>query len=213
MASKAFTLTAEPREKLGTRTSRRLRDAGKLPAVIYGHKETPVSLAVPTKAFNESLKKGAHLFELGFSGHVENVLLKDVQYDHMGTKIIHVDFARVDLNERVTVTVGIILKGDPIGEKEGGVLTQTLNEIEVECLVTEIPDAIVHMVADLKLDGSVHVSDLKVPQGVKLMVDGDAVVAVCHAIKEIELDGDAAANEPEVIKTEKPVAESEADKE
>src|SRR4051812_33542295 len=111
MASKVIPLPAEPREQLGTRATRRLRTAGKLPAIVYGHHQEPVNVTVPAKPFGEALKKGAHVFELGLGGKKENALLKDVQYDHLGSHIIHVDFARVDLNEKVSVTIPIELKG------------------------------------------------------------------------------------------------------
>lgn len=200
MASKVIPLPAEPREKLGTRTTRRLRAAGKLPAIVYGHHQEPVNVTVASKPFNEALKKGAHVFELGLGSKKENALLKDVQYDHLGANIIHVDFARVDLNEKVTVTVGIELKGDAPGEKEGGILQQIMNDIEVTCVVTEIPDMIVFNVGNLKLDESVHVSDLTLPAGVTTDLEGTAVVAVCHAVKEIEPEEVPAEDGQEVIK-------------
>lgn len=199
-------LTAEPREKLGTRATRRLRNVGKLPAIVYGHGEEPVSVAVGSKSFLESLDKGAHLFELGIGTKKETVLLKDVQFDYLGTNIIHADFARVDLNERVTVTIGIELKGTPIGEKDGGKLQQTLSEVEIEALVTEIPDAIHHDVSNLKLDEALHVRELTVPAGVTILTDEETVVAVVHAILEevVEPAVEAVtAAEPELIRKEK----------
>lgn len=210
MASKVIPLPAETREKLGTRVTRRLRAAGKLPAIVYGHKQDAVNVTVPAKPFHEALNKGAHVFELGIGGKKENALLKDVQYDHLGTHIIHVDFARVDLNEKVTVTVGIELKGDAAGEKEGGITQQTLSEIEVECVVTEIPDAIIYNVSNLKLDESVHVRDLPLPKGVVAITDGDLIVAVCHAVKEEVVEPVAADGEQEVIKKGAAEAEGEA---
>jgi large subunit ribosomal protein L25 len=122
-----------------------------------------------------------------------------VQYDHLGMHIIHADFARVDLNEKVTVTVGIELKGDAPGEKAGGIVQQTLSEIEVECVVTEIPDGIVYNVSNLQLDDSIHVRDLPLPSGVTAITDGEQIVAVCHAIKEAIVEEEVVP-EPEVIK-------------
>jgi large subunit ribosomal protein L25 len=210
MATKVIPLPAETREKLGTRTTRRLRNAGKLPAIVYGHHQEPVNITVAAKPFNEALHRGAHVFELGIGGKKENALLKDVQYDHLGSTILHVDFARVDLNEKVTVTVGIELKGDAPGEKEGGILQQIMNDIEVTCVVTEIPDMIVFNVSNVKLDESVHVSDLALPPGVTTELDGHSVVAVCHAVKEIEIEEVVVADGQEVIKKGTTEAEGEA---
>lgn len=196
MASQVIPLVAETREQLGTRTTRRLRAAGKLPAIVYGHGQAAVNVSVPFKPFHEALNKGAHVFELTLNGNKENALLKDVQYDHLGTHIIHADFARVDLNEKVTVTVSIELKGDAPGEKHGGITQQILSDIEVTCTPTTIPDGIVYNISNLQLDGSVHVRDLALPAGVTTEADPDQIVAVCHAVKEEEV---AEETEQEVI--------------
>ena len=92
--------------------------------------------------------------------------MKEVQYDHLGIEVIHVDFARVSLDEKVEVTVPLELKGTPKGEAEGGVLSQIMNELEVECLVTDIPDVIRVNVSEMKLDDVLHIKDLKLPAGV-----------------------------------------------
>src|SRR5262245_11391 len=138
MATQAPQITAKPRSQLGSRANKRLRDSGQLPGVIYGHKEAVVPVTLPKKEVENHLNHGAHLFDLAIDGKSEKVLVKEVQYDHLGLHVIHVDFARVSLDERVEVTVPIELKGEP-KEEEGGVITQVINELEIECLVTEIP--------------------------------------------------------------------------
>jgi large subunit ribosomal protein L25 len=124
-----------------------------------------------------------------------------VQYDHLGLEVIHVDFARVSLDEKVEVTVPVELKGEPKGEKDGGVLQQIINELEVECLVTDIPDRIVHNVSEMALDDVLHIKDLQLPSGVRVLQDGELIVAQVREIKEEEVapaavEGEA---EPEVI--------------
>src|SRR5829696_10444907 len=116
MATQSISIAAEPRPALGSRANKRLRDTGKVPGVVYGHKEAVVPVTLPKKELVGHLNKGAHLFALAVDGTNENVLVKDVQYDHLGIEVIHVDFARVDLNERVEVTIPLILKGEPKGE-------------------------------------------------------------------------------------------------
>jgi large subunit ribosomal protein L25 len=197
----AATVTAEPRTQLGSRANKRLRDSGKLPGVIYGHKLSVLPITLPKKEVVRYLNHGAHLFAVTVEGAAENVLVKDVQYDHMGIDVLHIDFARVDLNERVEVTVPLELKGTPKGEADGGVLQQIVAELEIECIVTGIPDAIRHNVSDMGMDSILHLRDIKVPDGVKFLQDPDLIIASVKEISE-ELSTEAAEGdtaEPEVI--------------
>jgi large subunit ribosomal protein L25 len=200
MASKSIQLQAKARPELGSRANKKLRDSGFVPGVIYGHKEAVVPVTLPRKEISHHLNHGAHLFELGLDGKNETVLVKEVQYNHLGSEVVHVDFARVSLTEKVTVTVPIELKGTPKGEAEGGVLTQVLADIEVECIVTDIPDAIRHNVSEMGLDSVLHVKELTLPPGVKPLADEDQVVATVAEVAEetpVVAEGDVA--EPEVI--------------
>ena len=192
-------LTIEPRTELGGRANKRLRDKGLVPGVIYGHKEAVVPVTLPKKETVRHLDHGAHLFDLTLSGKSEKVLVKEVQYDHLGIEVIHVDFARVSLDEKVELTISIELKGEPKGEKDGGVLQQILNEIEVECLVTDIPDVIVVDVSDMAKDDVITVKDLKLPKGVTTAVDEDQVIAKVSEVEEEVVEDAAATAEPEVI--------------
>lgn len=203
MAIKSVELSIKPRSEKGSRAVKRLRDAGFIPGVIYGHKKDVVSVTLPLRDMVYHLTHGAHLFQLGLDGATETVLVKDVQYDHLGTNLIHVDFARVDLNERVKVTVPLELKGTPKGEADGGVLTQVIAELDIECVVTEIPDVIRHNVAEMALDAVLHIKDLKLPEGVKVLQDGELIVATVKEIVEAApaaaAEGAEGAAEPEVI--------------
>src|SRR6266550_4876975 len=142
-------IAAKPRAELGSRANKRLRDAGMLPGVIYGHKEAVVPVTLPRKETVGHLTRGAHVFDLAVDGKSEKVLVKEVQYDHLGIEVIHVDFARVSLDEKVEITVPLELKGEPKGEADGGVLQQIMSELHVECLVTDIPDIIRHSISDM----------------------------------------------------------------
>jgi len=148
------------------------------------------------------LSHGAHLFELALEGAKENALVKEVQYDHLGIEVLHIDFARVDLNERVKLTISLELKGEPKGEKDGGVLQKIINELDIECLVTDIPDVIYQDVSDMALDAVLHIKDLKLPPGVKVLQDEDQIVAQVREVKEQVVEGavvEAGAAEPEII--------------
>ena len=217
MAVQSVQLNATVRGELGSRAMKRLRDGGRLPGVLYGHKEAVIPLTLEKKPVINHLERGVHVFDLVLDGKAEKVLVKDVQYDHLGSEVIHIDFARVSLDEKVTVTVPLELKGEPAGEKEGGVLQQILSELEVECLVTEIPTAIRVNVADMKLNDVMHVKDLALPEGVRAVPDGELIVAMVREVAEetpVEA-AEAGAAEPEVIgrKAAEEGGEEEAKKE
>lgn len=197
--SQTAQITAKSRSELGSRANKRLRDAGFLPGVIYGHKEAVVPVTLPRKDVVNHIERGAHLFDLNVDGKSEKVLVKEVQYDHLGIQMLHIDFARVNLDEKVEITVPLELKGTPKGEADGGVLTQLISELHIECLVTDIPDIIRHSITEMKLDDVLHIKDLKLPTGVKALQDEDLVVAT---VKEIVEEAEAGAEgdaEPAVI--------------
>src|ERR1043165_3164762 len=156
MAVQTAQVNATPRSELGSRPNKRLRDSGFIPGVIYGHKEAVVPVTLPKKEVVGHLSHGAHLFDLAIDGKSEKVLVKEVQYDHLGHEVLHVDFARVSLDEKVEVTIPLELKGEPKGEEEGGVLQQIISELEIECLVTDIPEIIRHNVSEMKLNDVLH---------------------------------------------------------
>lgn len=201
MATQSAQVTAQPRNQLGSRANKRLRDTGMLPGVIYGHKEAVIPVTLPKKEVVIHLNKGTHLFDLALEGKSEKVLVKEVQYDHLGSEVIHIDFARVSLDEKVEITVPLELKGTPAGEADGGVLQQILSELEIECLVTDIPNVIRANVADMKLNDVLHIKDLVLPAGVKVLQDEDLIVATVKEVAEEETteaaEGETA--EPEVI--------------
>jgi large subunit ribosomal protein L25 len=213
MATQAPQIQASKRDQLGSRANKRLRDAGHLPGVVYGHKEAIVPVTLPRKEVVNHLNKGAHLFDLTLDGKAEKVLVKEVQYDHLGIEVIHVDFARVSLDEKVEVTVPLELKGTPKGEEEGAVLQQIVNELELECLVTDIPDKIVANVTEMGKDSALHIRELQLPPGVKALQDPDLIVAVVKEIEEeaVAEPGAEGSAEPEVIGRKKEEGEEGAE--
>jgi large subunit ribosomal protein L25 len=198
------TLKAERRSPKGTREARRIRQTGMVPGVVYGHKQDPEAVLVARHDIEQILAHGTHAVTLDLGGKQEPCLLKDVQYDHFGVEPMHVDFARVDLNERVTVKVPIVLRGDAKGLSEGGHLEQHKIDIEIECQVVNIPHELRVSVADLGLNQALHVSDVKLPEGMVAQDDADAVIVVCREaskhVDETSAEGAAAEGaEPEVI--------------
>jgi len=196
------TIKAEKRKSSGTKSARRLRKEGKAPAIVYGHGETPESIAVSVHDLSNLLEHGAHLVEIQVNGSAHQVLIKDVQFDHLGIAPIHVDFTRVDLNERVKVSVPLEFRGTPVGVNEGGLLDHDRVDIEVECLVTEIPQSIRVNVSELKLGDSLHVKDIELPPNITAVTPAETIVAsVRMKAAEVEMAAptEEAATQPEII--------------
>lgn len=207
------TLKAERRTRIGGKAVYRLRAEGKIPGIIYGHGETPEPISVDAHDFVVALEHGARTMTLDVEGRATQHLIKEVQYDALGSKVIHADFMRVDVNERVRVSVGIELRGVPKGVAEGGVLDQPLAEIEVECLAMAIPDTLRPLVTHLGVGESLLVADIPVPEGVVVMDDPDTVVATVRVLtgeietEVVEAEGESAM--PELIgrRAEEPTEE------
>jgi len=196
-------LKASKREAFGTRKVKPLRAAGQIPGIVYGHGEPPLPISLSAHDVGVALAHGERLLELDVSVQVQNVLVKEVQYDPMGQEILHVDLARVDLDERVEVTVPIVLRGTPIGAADGGVLHQVSAQVTIECTVRAIPEDIRVSVADMKIDDVIAMKDLVLPEGAVLVDDKETIVATVGIVKE-EVVAPAPAEvaapvEPEVI--------------
>lgn len=210
------TLQAETREARGTRAARRLRRQGKVPGVIYGHGQTPENVAVSARDFSNLLEHGAHVLELNIGRAKRQVLIRDVQFDHLGAEPVHVDFTLVDLTERVHVSVPLEFRGTPVGTHEGGVLDHGLVDLEVECLVTAIPESIRVNVADMKLGDILHVRDVQLPENLTAVTPDEAIVcsvraktAAAEVAEEPEVEAEAEA-EPEIISRKEKEKEEEA---
>lgn len=214
MAHETPRIQAIQRERLGTRYATRLRRSGKLPAVVYGHKEEPSHVAVDNEQLLHILHEGAHMLELELDGGgKETCLVKDVQYDYLGTDIIHVDFARTSLTEEVEVNVPVEIKGreDAPGLKAGGtVLEHTIVEIDIRCQASRIPDEIVVDISSLDVGDAITVGDLVLPAGVKTDHNpDDSVVSIHYVQEEEEVEEAAEGGEPEVLGEKKEEAEGE----
>ncbi len=157
-------LKASKREAFGTRKLQPLRKQGLIPGIVYGHGLTPLSITLSRHDVGVALSHGERLLELDVEGKVQNVLVKEVQYDPMGQEILHVDLTRVDLDERVEVTVPIVLRGTPVGAAEGGVLHQVTAQATIECTVRSIPEDLRFSVAEMNIGDVLAMKDLPLPQ-------------------------------------------------
>ncbi len=207
-------LVAQKRDRSGSRAARQLRRQKLLPAVVYGHKQETVAIALKIEEFESALRHGARIVELKADGTVQQALIQEVQWDHLGKEVLHVDFRRVSKDERVSVPVPIHLRGQAPGVNAGGILDQPLHVLEVECLATAVPESIRVNIGELQLDGIIYVRDLQLPPDVKVMADPDAIV-VHVAPPQVEAEAAAppaeGAAEPEII-GRKPAEEGEEEK-
>jgi len=208
-------LNAEVRKDSGTKYAKVLRKSGKLPAVVYGHKQDTVALAFNTHDFVTALHHGNRLFDVKMGRKTETMLVKAVQYDHLGKDIIHADLVRVDLTERVKVTVPIELYGTSAGSHEGGIIDEHLSNLEIECTVASIPEFIEISIKEIGVGDSIHAKDVELPDGVELATNPEALMLTCHLVaaakstEELEEDMPTA---PEVI-TERADDEESEEKE
>lgn len=194
-------LSVQSRTATGSREARRLRKKGMVPAVVYGHQEGTASLSVSADELMKAIRHGARVVDLKNEEKLEKALIRDLQWDPLGHDIFHVDFSRVSADERVVLDVKVEVRGNAPGVAAGGVLVQPLHNLEIECSVIAVPESIRVSVAELQLEGAIHVKDLKLPEGVVAKTDPDAIV-VQVMVREEEAEAGAAAGEmaePEVI--------------
>jgi large subunit ribosomal protein L25 len=170
MHEKQPILTATRRDRLGSRYAKRFREAGKLPAVMYGHGQEPIPIAVDAKEALSHIHRGEKVFKIALDGATgpdagQIVLLKELQFDYLGTNIVHADFARVDLTERVRTRVPVRLIGEAKGLKEAGaILMHPVGELEIECRVTDMPDALEVDISGLQVGQSITAGQVRLPR-------------------------------------------------
>lgn len=198
------TMSAQKRERLGSRYARRLRAQGKLPGVLYGHHEAPVAIAVDEKEMLTQLHHGQRVFKLTLDGQDELCLVKDLQFGVLGDDVIHVDFARVNLDEEVHIALGLKFIGVAKGLAEEGAVFRTVSDsIEVRCKATDIPTEEFEVdVTDLGAGEFITAGDLKLPGVFSLHDDPETVLArIAWVAEEVEEpageEGEEA--EPEII--------------
>lgn len=193
--AEAVQLEIKERQGLGSKVARRLRKTGQVPAVVYGHQEATVSVALKREDIARIIRQGARVVDLSLKGQVQKALIRDLQWDPLGQEILHVDFARVSAEERITIEVRIELRGTAPGVAAGGVVVQAIHNLTVECPVISVPESIRVNVSELQLDGIIHVKELSLPGEVTVKNDPDAVVVSCVP-KAVEADEAATPGAP-----------------
>jgi len=213
-------LSASTRDSVGKGAARTLRSAGQIPAVIYGHAREPMSLAVPAREVEKLLERvsaESTVIELNLAGGVARTLIREIQRHPFKKQILHIDFQELVAGEKVSVNVPIVLTGTPEGVRvSGGILSQVMSELTILVDPVNIPRRIEADVTHVLIGHSIHVSDLKVPEGVEVLDEADATIAVVSAPK-VEAEPVAVAEgaepgaEPELIRKTKDDEEGEGE--
>ncbi len=193
---KELILKAEIREQTGSKYADEVRKSGRIPAIVYGHKQEPVAISLEAHSLIEGLHHGRRLMDVQIGKTKQKILVKDLQYDHLGKDVIHVDMMRVDVSEMVKVTVPIEFKGTAKGTHEGGIVEGHIGHLEIECRATDIPETIIVSVKELDVDDVLHAGDVGLPEGVKLISPPDTLLVICHVV--------AAAKTTEEVEEEVP---------
>jgi large subunit ribosomal protein L25 len=199
------TIEVKKRDVTGSRAMIKIRESGQIPAILYGHGEENLCLTVSLSTINGLIKHGTKLVTM--TGDVnDTALLRAVQWSSMGDYIIHVDFARVSQSETVEVPVPVHLHGEaPGATSSAGQLRFVTHEIQIRCPAVSIPEFLVCDISSLQLGQSIHVNELKLPEGAIAITPG-GVVVVQVATQNAGAEEAAAVTgaEPELIRKEKP---------
>jgi large subunit ribosomal protein L25 len=203
-------LQTEKREGKGSHKADKLRKAGKVPGVLYGHKEATVPFSVDHDTLVALIRTGARVIDIASGGATEKAQIMEIQYDYLGKDVLHVDLKRVSADERITLKVRVELKGIAPGASKG-VLDQPLHTLHVECSAIAVPDSIKVNIGELQLGEAIHVKDLTLPSGVKVLDDEDAIIVHITALAaEPEVKEEVVETaEPEVIRKAKAEDEEE----
>jgi large subunit ribosomal protein L25 len=206
------TLNATPRSDVGKGAARKLRSSLRIPGVVYGHHREATPLAIDARELEKllgSIAPGTTVVELHLGGRMSKTLIREIQRHPFKRQVLHIDFQELVAGEKITVNVPILLVGTAAGVKDGGTVEEVMREVSIEVDPANIPNHFEIDISALGINDSVHVSDIKVPEGVEILEDLEATVAVV-APPRVEEEPAApaegaveAAAEPELIRKTK----------
>jgi large subunit ribosomal protein L25 len=200
MADSTTRLTALPRDIEGSRSTRRLRREGRIPAVLYGGGEEPTHFSVDARDLRHALQGAGAVIELDLDGHTDNAVIKDLQQHPVRGEAMHIDFVRVRMDVAIQAVVTLELVGgdDAPGTSEGGVLEQQTRELNIEALPGDIPESIQHDASHLEINATVTLADLTAPKGVTFLDDPETVIASI-TLPRMEVEDTDVETETEVV--------------
>jgi large subunit ribosomal protein L25 len=199
MASQTYSIAAEPRDTGRKSVSRQLRRAGRVPGIIYGGKGEPVTVSFEGRELTRLWNTGtfqSHILMVSVNGKETRVIPRDVQLDPVQDTLVHVDLMRLEAGARVTVSIPVHFVNDGMspGIKRGGVLNIVRHEIELSCPVDTIPEFLTIDLANLEINDSVHISAVKLPEGVRPTIMGrDFTIATIAPPSALKAEREEAA--------------------
>ena len=187
MAQEYEKLDLKERTVKGKSKARSLRRDGMVPGVYYFRGEENIDLQIDKKKLYHAMNSGQHVFEVEMSGAKQYVTIKGIQYHPVTDEVLHIDLMQVNMTEKMKFTIPISLEGEAEGVKEGGVLSQILTTIDVNCLPTSVPDNILVDISNMELNSNMTVADIvNIPEGVEILSDPESTIATLAPPKEEE---------------------------
>ncbi len=162
MASSYYKLDISNREDLKSKGAKRVRKSGLVPGVLYYAGEESVNISIERSILFQAMQSGQRIFEIDQDSGSQFTMIKQIQYHPVSDEIIHVDLMRVRRSEKISISVPLVLVGESSGVKEGGVLSQSLNQVDISCFPTDVPENIELNIEDLELNSARSVADLHI---------------------------------------------------
>lgn len=192
------TIEVQKRAGVGSTAAKNLRNAGLVPAILYGHGEDNVNLAIKSEVLDRVIEHGTKVLSL--RGEIsDHAVLRDVQWDTFGSYVLHVDLLRVSKSELIEVSIPVELHGEAPGANEGGMLSFTTHELSIQCPASGIPEKFEVNIGGLHVGDSIHASDIELPNGASLVTPETEVIVQITQPAAQDVEETAAEDEPEVI--------------
>ena len=190
MASSYYKLEISSRNETGTKESKTARKKGFVPGVLYYSGGKAISISIEKLILLRAMNSGQRIFEINQNGESQYTMLKQVQYHPVTDEVIHVDLMRVRRSEKMTISVPIVLVGEAIGVKEGGILSQSLTQVEISCYPTDVPEQIDLNIEDMELNSALSVGDIDTgSKDIELISDNNLnIVSITTPVSEEVVD-------------------------
>tara|TARA_B100000767_G_scaffold131023_1_gene124345 strand:- start:1044 stop:1685 length:642 start_codon:yes stop_codon:yes gene_type:complete len=201
MSSSYYKLEVSDRTKLKTKGVKSLRRKGLIPGVLYYAGEKNVNIEIDKSILFHAMQSGQRIFEIEQEGESQFTMIKQVQYHPVTDEVIHLDLMRVRRSEKMTITVPLVLVGDAKGVKEGGLLSQSINQLEINCFPTDVPEKIELNVEDLELNSSMNISDINLDNDdIEIITDKEVnVVNISQLVEEEVEEVDEASDDSTTV--------------